>query len=289
MYFIQELENNSFVAQANTPKLQEWHEKFGHLNEKDLKDLSRHNKVHGINVNSNEKLTTCAVCIKGTKTRSPFPQSTSRSNEILELVHTDLCGPMKVESLGGSKYFATFIDDKSRWCGIYFLRRKNELFDKFLEFKAKVEKQTGKFIKTVRSDNGGEYRSNELEDYLKKEGIRHQFTVDYTPQQNGMAERKNRTLVEMATCMLIQSGLPRTFWAEAILTAVYIRNRCPSRSLDGKLPHEIWTGKILTAIHFQIFGTKAHMLDKSKHVKFDQKTIECIFVGYSTESKAYRL
>lgn len=289
LYFIQELENNSFVAQANTSKLQEWHDKFGHLNEKDLKDLSRHNKVHGINVNSNEKLTTCEVCIKGKKTRSPFPQSTSRSNEILELVHTDLCGPMKVESLGGSKYFATFIDDKSRWCEIYFLRRKNELFDKFLEFKAKVEKQTGKFIKTVRSDNGGEYRSNELEDYLKKEGIRHQFTVDYTPQQNGIAERKNRTLVEMATCMLIQSGLPRTFWAEAILTAVYIRNRCPSRSLDGKLPHEIWTGKIPTAIHFQIFGTKAHMLDKSKHVKFDQKTIECIFVGYSTESKVYRL
>lgn len=93
----------------------------------------------------------------------------------------------------------------------------------------------------------------------------------------------------MATCMLIQSGLPRTFWAEAILTAVYIRNRCPSPSLEGRLPHEIWTGKIPTAIHFQIFGAKAHMLDKSKHVKFDQKTIECIFVGYSTESKAYQL
>lgn len=158
-----------------------------------------------------------------------------------------------------------------------------------MEIKTKVEKQTGKFIKIVRSENGGEYRRKELEDYLKKEGICHQFIVDYTPQQNDVAERKNRTLVEMATCMLIQSGLPRTFWTKAILTTVYIRNRYPSRSLEGKLPHEIWTEKIPTVIHFQVFGAKAHMLDKSKHVKFDQKTIECIFVGYSTESKAYKL
>lgn len=126
---------------------------------------------------------------------------------------------MKVESLAGSKYFVTFIDDKSRWCEIYFLKKKGELFEKFLEFKAKVEKQTGKNIKTVRSDNGGEYRSNELQNYLKKEGICHQLTTEYTPQQNGIAERRNRTLAEMARCMLLQSGLPPSFWAEAILTA----------------------------------------------------------------------
>lgn len=141
----------------------------------------------------------------------------------------------------------------------------------------------------MRSDNGREYCSQKFEDFLKKEGIEHHLTVEYTPQQNGVAERKNRTLLDMARCMLIQSGLPLKFWAEAISTATYLRNRCLSKSLNGETPHKIWTGKTPTAVHLQVFGTKAYMLIKSSRGKFDEKSIECIFIGYSTESKAYRL
>lgn len=296
LYLMEVKAEKAHVSQASTSNLQEWHEKFGHLNEKDLKDLVRNGKVHGVAVKGNENLLICEVYIRGKQTQTSFPKSTSRSTEILELVHTDLCGPMNVESFGGSKYFATFIDDKTRYMMRNLFSEKEVLFENFLEFKVKVEKQTRKSIKTIRSDNGGEYRSHELEDYLKKEGIRHQLTIEYTSEQNGIAERKNRTLslVEMARCMLLQSGLSPILWAEAILTANYIRNRYPTRSLEGKIPHELWSGKIPTAIHFQVFGTKAYMLGKSTQRKlargkFGEKTIQCIFVGYSTESKAYRL
>jgi len=116
---------------------------------------------------------------------------------------------MRVNSLSGSQYFATFINDKSRWCEIHFLKKKSEVAEKFKEYKSMVEKRTGRKIKAVQSDNGTEYSSHYLEDFLKQESVKHELTVEYTPQQNG--ERKNRTLVEMARCMLIQSGLPAGF------------------------------------------------------------------------------
>lgn len=158
-----------------------------------------------------------------------------------------------------------------------------------MEFKSKVEKQLERRIKILRSDNGKEYCSRKFNDFLRSEGIQHHLSVEYTPEQNGVAERRNRTLLDMARCMLLQSGLPPKFWAEAVLTATYLRNRCPSRSLNGETPHKIWTGKIPTAAHFQIFGTKGYMLNKANKGKFDQRSIECIFIGYSTESKAYRM
>ncbi|CAK9827482.1 Retrovirus-related Pol polyprotein from transposon TNT 1-94 [Anthophora retusa] len=289
LYFIKENTEEVATAQESMSTLQKWHYKFGHLNERDLRDLVRHEKVYGVKCKNDEKFPTCEICIKGKQSQMPFPTSNSVSTELLDLIHTDICGPMRCESLGGSKYFATFIDNKSKWCEVYFLKERSEVFDKFLEFKSKVEKQTERKIKVLRSDNGREYCSRKFEDFLKKEGIQHQLSVEYTPQQNGVAERQNRTLLDMARCMLLQSNLPPKFWAEAILTATYLRNRCPSKSLNGETPHKKWTGKVPTAAHFQIFGAKAYMLDKTVKGKFDQKSVECIFVGYSTESKAYRL
>lgn len=289
LYFVKEMTEEASIIQENASMLQEWHYKFGHLNERDLKDLAQHEKIYGINFKSNEKLPTCEICIKGKQSKTSFPESSSKSAELLDLVHTDICGPIRCESIGGSRYFVTFIDNKSKWCETYFLKERSEVFDKFLEFKSKVEKQLERKIKILRSDNGKEYCSRKFEDFLRSEGIQHQLSVEYTPEQNGVAERRNRTFLDMARCMLLQSGLPPKFWAEAVLTATYLRNRCPSRSLNGETPHKIWTGKIPTAAHFQIFGTKGYMLNKANKGKFDQRSIECIFVGYSTESKAYRL
>lgn len=288
LYYVQEEVENCRAAQPSN--LKEWHERYGHLNENDLKDIIRKEKVNGIDFNVNEKLEFCEACVKGKQSQKPFTRSNTKSTEVLELVHTDVCGPMRVNSIGGSRYFLTFIDDKSRWCEIYFLKKKNEVFEKFKEFKSMVEKSTGHKIKALRSDNGTEYTNNEFKNFLKKEGIKNQFTVEYTPQQNGVAERKNRTLVEMARCLMIQSGLSPSFWAEAILTANHIRNRCPSQSLDGETPFKIWIGRNPTVNYFQKFGTTAYMLEKSnKRGKFDPKSKMCIFIGYSTKSKAYRL
>lgn len=289
LYFIDERKETATVAEVKENDIFTWHKKLGHVNAKDLLALSDPNIAHGIVLNRQEKLPPCEICVQGKQRQNPFPTSKSRSSEVLELIHTDICGPMNVPSLGGSKYFITFIDDKSRWCEIRFLKKRSEMFERFHEFKTMVENRTGKRIKAIRSDNGTEYRSKRMEDFLKTEGIQHQLTIEYTPEQNGIAERFNRTLVEMARCMIIQSGLSHSFWAEAINTASYIRNRCPSQSLNGRTPHEVWTEKIPSLRYFQIFGSTAYMLNKAQKRKFDSKSIRCIFVGYANDSKAYRL
>jgi hypothetical protein len=270
--------------------LQEWHERFGHLNEKDLKNIIRKQKVDGIDIKADEALPVCETCVKGKQTRKPFTRSVSQSTELLELVHTDVCGPVRVNSLAGSRYFVTFIDDKSTWCEVYFMKKKSEVTEKFKEYKCLVEKKTERKIKTIRSDNGTEYTSHYLKDFLKQEGIRHELTVEYTPQQNGVAERKNRSLVETARCLMIQSGLSASFWAEAILTANHIRNRYPSRSLGGEIPFKMWTRRTPIVSYFRKFGTTAFALDKTPGKgKFDSRSKKCIFIGYSVQSKAYRL
>lgn len=194
------------VSKQNSIK--EWHERFGHLNEPDLKELIGKGKVQGAKVKS---LPICEICIKGKQSQKPFPASNSRAGDVLELIHSDVCGPMRVNSHGGSRYFLTFIDDYSKWCELYTIKSKSEVFQKFKEFKNYVERRTGKKLKTIRSDNGTEYTNNEFKNYLAAQGIKHEYSVEYTPQQNGTAERKNRTLVEMARCLMLQAALPASY------------------------------------------------------------------------------
>ncbi len=140
-----------------------------------------------------------------------------------------------------------------------------------------------------RSDNGTEYVNHEFDGFLNASGIRRQLTVPYKPQQNGVAERANRTIVEMARSMLVQAGLCESLWAEAVATAVYIRNRSVTRQLGDKTPYEVWTGYKPNVRHLRIFGSKAVGLDKSQHHKFREKGKEYTFVGYSLTAKAYRM
>ncbi|GBN82131.1 Retrovirus-related Pol polyprotein from transposon TNT 1-94 [Araneus ventricosus] len=141
---------------------------------------------------------------------------------------------MRVESIGKPFYFATFVDDCSRFVHVYFLRSKDEVKSAFLEFKAYIENKLNCEIKTLQSDQGLAYVGPNYDHYLVKNGIKRERTCAYTPQINGIAERENRTLVSMARCLLIQSELPMKFWAEAINCAVYIRNRCPTRGLQDE-------------------------------------------------------
>ena len=151
---------------------------------------------------------------------------------------------MATESIGGEKYFVTFIDDYSRCCKVYFIRHKSEVLNKFKEFESLVTAECGQSIGILRSDNGGEYISSEFKAYLKSKGIQQELTVPNSPQQNGIAERMNRTLMEAARCMLSQAGVPNNYWAEAVATAAYLRNRTPTRSFKTKTtPFERWYGK----------------------------------------------
>ena len=141
------------------------------------------------------------------------------------LIHTDVCGPMRNESFGGSRYFITFIDDYSRYSTVYILKRKSEALEYFKTYEKSCLTQLGYQVRSLRSDNGGEYVSQEFESYLKERGIKHETTSPHSPQQNGVAERKNRTLCEAARSMLNHAGLPTSYWAEAVSTANYCQNR----------------------------------------------------------------
>ena len=208
----------------------------------------------------------------------------------LELVHSDVCGPQRTLSLNESRYFVLFIDDYSRFTHVYFMKHKSEVVEVFWKFKAMVEKQSGCSIKTLRTDNGTEYTSEKFEAFCTQEGINHQLTVVYSPQQNGVSERKNRTVMEMARCMLFEKNLPKKFWAEAVNTAVYLQNRTITKSVKGMTPFEAWYGSKPSLDHIRIFGCICYvMIPSVKRDKLDRKSTVCIFLGYCRNSKGYRV
>ena len=170
------------------------------------------------------------------------------------------------------------------------LHFEDEVFQRFCEWKALVEKTSGRKIKTFRTDNGGEYTSTEFTSYLTREGIRHERTLPYTPQQNGVSERLNRTLVECVRTMLADSKLPHRFWAEALSTTVYLRNRSPTKALEGTTPFEAWNGSKPDVSNLCIFGCSAYAhVPKAERQKLYSKTRKCVLLGYGAVQKGYRL
>ena len=231
----------------------------------------------------------CEACMMGKQHRQPFPQeSSNRSKTPLQLVHADLCGKMQTMALGGSFYFLSLIDDYSRKIWVYSLKEKAQAFGKFKEWLALVESETGVKLKKLRTNRGGEFLSNDFEAFYKERGIQRQLTTAHTPQQNGVAERKNRSIVEMAQSMLKGKGLPNSFWAEAVSTAVYILNRSTTKAVEGMTPLQAYLGKKPSVAHFKVFGSEffVHVPDADQR-KLDSKSRKCIFLGYFTESKAY--
>ena len=177
----------------------------------------------------------------------------------LDYIHSDLWGPAHVQSKCDARYMLTFIDDYSRKVWVYFLKHKNDVFLTFKQWKALIEKQTCKQIKRLRTDNGMEFCEGDFEEFCKNEGIVRHRTVRMTPQQNGVAERMNRTLLERARCMISNAGLTKDFWAEAINMACYVVNRAPSAALNFKTPEEVWSGTPADYFDLKIFGCPTYM------------------------------
>jgi transposase InsO family protein len=233
----------------------------------------------------------CEGCVEGKQHHKPFPSDGGmRATKPLEIVHSDVCGPMRTTSLDVARYFVTYIDDFSRKVCVYLLKSKGECLEKFKEFKALVEKQSEYKIKVFRSDNGGEYISKGFQGFLKAHDIEKQTSTPYRPQQNGVADRANRTLVEMARSMLHAQNLKKSLWAKAVVNAVYTRNRCPSRALPSITPEEAWSGRKPCISHMRVFGCIAYaMVSDEKRGKLDAKGTKCLFLGYCEGTKAYRL
>ena len=218
-YLNYEVSQHTSVTRQDSNTL--WHQQFRHINKRSLQKLARDDMVKGLNFNYTKDIDFCETCIEGKHKKSAFPTSgSSRATQPLDLVHSDLCGKINARSLGWAEYFLTFIDDCTHFTWVYMLKHKSEVFDCFLRWKALVKKSSGRKLKTFRTDNGGEYTSTALKEYLTFEGIRHERTIPQTPEQNGVAERKNRTLIETVRSMLAGARLPHGFWAEALSTAV---------------------------------------------------------------------
>jgi hypothetical protein len=275
------------ASSDNTTQLCElWHRRMAHLHHGALGGLRE--VVTGVPQISIEHQDVCRGCALDKFTKASFPSSDTRSAGILDLVHTDVCGPMTRRSLSGCEYYLTFIDDYSRKTWIYFLKAKSEVFTRFQEFRALVENQSRKRIKFMRSDNGGEYSSRQFVDFCAQHGIRRQMTVPYNPQQNEVAERKNRAITGgAARSMLHDQSLSLYLWAEACATAAYLQNKSPHRILGKMTPEEAFTGRRPDVEHIRIFGclTFSHV-PSERRTKLDPTAQQGILVEYSKVSKA---
>jgi transposase InsO family protein len=208
----------------------------------------------------------------------------------LELLHVDLFGPIPEASLGGKKYCLVIVDDYSRYCWVYFFKKKSETQQRVIDFITLVERQHNCQIMAIRSDNGSEYKNYTVEGFLTKEGIAHQYSTPYSPQQNGVAERKNRPLMDADRTMIVEFSSPYNFWAEAVYTACHATNRLYLRKNLNKTPYEILTGKKPDISYFKVFCCKCFIRKKGNRLsKFEPRSYKGIFVGYSTNAHTYRV
>ncbi|KAE8680841.1 pentatricopeptide repeat-containing protein [Hibiscus syriacus] len=234
----------------DTTKL--WHMRLAHLSERGMAELHKRNLLHGV---KSCKLDFCRYCVIGKQTKVRFKIAKHTTQGILDYVHSD----------------------------------KSEVFEKFKLWKAEVENQTGRKIKCLRSDNGTKYTDSQFLQFCKEHGIQRHFTVRKTPQQNGVAERMNRSLNERARCLRLNAGLPKHFWAEAVNMACYLINRSPRASLAGKVAEEVWTGHDVSFDNLRIFGCPAYVhVPADERSKLDAKSKECIFLGYNKGVKGFK-
>lgn len=281
------------TAESKPDLLSLWHFRYGHLGYDNIHVLKDKAMVDGMKIElaGGVDRKNCEGCAMGKQHRQPFPKkSEHKACKPLELIHSDVCGPISIPSVGGSRYFVTFIDDNSRYTYVYMIKHKSEVLDRFTEFVEQTENLTGYRVKSLRSDNGTEYCSKAFEEYCKSKGIRKEYTVPFTPQQNGVAERANRTIMESVRSMIYHANLPLEFWAEAVSTAVYLKNRSPTTHLKDIAPYECWFKEKPDVSIIKVFGCKSYIhVPDQKRRKLDKKSTPCVFVGYPDNSKGYKL
>ncbi|GJR89060.1 zinc finger, CCHC-type containing protein [Tanacetum coccineum] len=267
-----------------------WHARLGHLNFESLKSMAQKDLVRGI---PTIKHTTqiCDVCLIGKHSRAPFPKKAkARSTSPLDLVYGDLCGPITPPTPSGKKYIFLLVDDYSRYMWVYFLTTKDQAFDTFKEYKNSIENELRTTLKMLRTDRGGEFTSNEFTQYCKENGIARQLTAPYSPQQNGVVERRNRTIMSTTRCMMKATNMPQNFWAEAVRHAIYILNSVPTKALEDITPYEAIKQRKPNLENLRVFGCIAYAKVPSQHLtKLDDRSIKMVYLGNEQGSKAYRL
>lgn len=268
------------------------HRRLGHLGFENIKRLVRSKMVEGIDEVTGD-IEFCEAC-QEKQHRLPFPdnefETSTPATAPLERIHTDVAGPLPI-SIGGKRYFMTIIDEFTRHPDIRFLKKKSEVDQSLRNWIAGAERFHERKVKCVRSDNGGEYISKSLQDFFAASGIRHETTAPDSPEQNGLAERMNRTIMDRVKAMMADGKFSSGFWAEIAETAVYLIKRSPATALPGsKTPYEAWSQKKPSVGHFRTIGCDAYAhVAKQHRKKLDSNTRKCKLLGYWDNSKAYRL
>ena len=266
-----------------------WHRRLGHHNYHSIQRMYKDNLVDGLRLDSEAKPDPiCEPCLAGKMHANPFLSTEIKSRELLQLVHTDV-KHVGITSHSGYLYWVTFIDDFSRFKAVMPMKRKSDTFDCFKQYKAWAENITGKRIQAIQCDGGGEYISNEFNNYLATNGIEPRYTTRNRPQQNGVAERANRILAEGITAMLNESGLSKQFWAEALAAFVHVWNYCPTSAVPGVIPYESWYKRKPSVGHLRVWGCVAYVhVQKDKRLKLGSHMQKCVFIGYPAGYKGWK-
>ena len=284
---------NAFVANASKASVDVWHSRLAHLSVDAVLRMVRKGMVNGMSIIGESKppKTPCATCLAGKQTRDPIPKSTTATAPRVNYrISSDL---MESDTLSylGERYLDTYVDWHSRHITVYPLKAKSDQPATLDAHINRVEVLVGEPVNILRSDGGGEYDNKDVKAICTRRGIHHEMTNPDTPQENGIAERANRTIEEMVRCMLQEAKLPKKYWAEAAKYATHILNRTPTRALDRDItPHEAYTGIKPSVAHIRPFGCKAYVhIPAKKRAKFDAKSLECVLLGYCEHKRAYRL
>lgn len=274
------------LAMKDVLTLKDWRERLAHQNISQVRNILVQKNIKFVDNN----FFVCDACNYGKQHRRPFGKTEFQATLPGELVHADVCGPMEDKSIGGSRYFVLFKDHFSHFRAVYFIKEKTDVCSAIEKFLYRAKAESRQEVKVLRTDNGLEFVNQAVRSLLNKFSIRHETTVPYTPQQNGSAERENRTIVEAARTMLYSKDLQKKFWAEAVNTAVYVLNRTGTSPEKGKTPYELWCGKPPCIGHFKVFGTEVFVhVPKPRRKKWDKKAERGIFVGYEDNTKGFRV
>jgi transposase InsO family protein len=277
------------IAKTNMGWL--WHRRLAHVGMKNLHKLLKGDHVLGLTDVYFEKDRPCAACQAGKQVGSTHhDKNVMTTSRPLELLHMDLFGRVAYLSIGGSKYGLVIVDDFSCFTWVFFLQDKSENQRTIKRFLRRAQNEFELKVKKIRSDNGSEFKNLQVEEFLDEEGIKREFSAPYTPQQNRVVERKNRTLIDMARTMLGEFKMPERFWSEAMNTAYHTINWLYLHRLLKKTSYELLTGNKPNVSYFRVFGSKCYILvKKGRHSKFAPKDVEGFLLGYYSNTKAYRV
>ncbi|GKA25086.1 putative ribonuclease H-like domain-containing protein [Tanacetum coccineum] len=278
------------AAKATLDESMLWHRRLGHINFKNINKLVKENLVRGLPLKRFENDQTYVACLKGKQHRASCKSKVLNPiTKPLFMLHMDLFGPTFMSSLMHKKYCLVVTDDYSRFTWVFFLETKDETSEILKNFIKEIENLVDKKVKIIGCNNGTEFKNKVMDDFCREKGIRREYSIARTPQQNGVAERRNRTLIEAARTMLVDFKLPTTFWAKAVSTAYYVQNRVLIVKPHNKTPYELFRGFKLDLSFMRPFGCHVTILNTLDNLgKFDGKSDEGFFVGYSLSSKVFR-